>query len=68
MALIFTAIVLYILANILPVMVTAQLGTSEGNSSLGHVVLLIHHGSHPVAAVILIASVLVPTGKFMSIS
>ncbi|MBW2705759.1 MAG: paraquat-inducible protein A, partial [Deltaproteobacteria bacterium] len=32
------------------------------------VVLLIHHGSYPIAAVIFVASVLVPTGKLAAIS
>ena len=30
--------------------------------------LLIHHGSYPIAAVIFIASVMVPTGKLIAIS
>lgn len=68
MALVFTAIVLYIPANVLPIMTTAQLGTPEDSTILGGVVVLIHHESYPIAAVIFIASVLVPTGKLMAIS
>ena len=58
-ALIVTACVLYIPANVLPIMTTTQLGQPEGSTILGGVVLLIHHGSYPIAAVIFIASVLV---------
>jgi len=66
-ALVITAIMLYIPANILPIMTTTQLGRPEDSTILGGVVLLIHHGSYPIAAVIFIASVMVPTGKLIAI-
>ena len=68
MALVFTAVLLYIPANILPIMTTTQLGTPEDSTILGGVVLLIHHESYPIAAVIFIASVMVPTGKLFAIT
>jgi paraquat-inducible protein A len=67
LALLFTAMLLYIPANVLPIMTTTQLGTTEPSTILGGVVLLIHHESYPIAAVIFIASVMVPTGKMISI-
>ena len=67
MALVFTAVVLYIPANVLPIMTTTQLGAPTDSTILGGVVLLIHHGSYPIAAVIFIASVLVPSGKLIAI-
>jgi paraquat-inducible protein A len=67
-ALVVTATLLYIPANILPIMTTTMLGTAEPSTILGGVVLLIHHGSYPIAAVIFIASVMVPTGKLISIT
>lgn len=67
-ALVFTATLLYIPANILPIMTTTMLGTAEPSTIIGGVVLLIHHGSYPIAAVIFIASVLVPTGKLIAIT
>ena len=67
MALVITAIVLYIPANVLPIMTTTQLGTPVDSTILGGVVLLIDMGSIPIAAVIFIASVLVPTGKLLAI-
>jgi paraquat-inducible protein A len=66
-ALAVTALVLYIPANILPIMTTTQLGTPEDSTILGGVVLLIDMGSFPVAAVIFVASVLVPSGKLLAI-
>ena len=68
MALVFTATLLYIPANILPIMTTTMLGTAEPSTIIGGVVLLIHHGSYPIAAVIFIASVMVPTGKLIAIT
>ena len=40
----------------------------SGKIILGGVVLLVHHGSYPIAAVIFIASVLVPLGKLTALS
>ena len=67
LALLITAIVLYIPANVLPIMTTTQLGRSIDSTILGGVILLVQMGSYPVAAVIFIASVLVPIGKFVAI-
>ncbi len=64
-ALLITAVVCYIPANILPIMVTNQLGSAEASTILGGVVLLWHHGSYPIAAVIFIASVFVPLAKML---
>lgn len=63
LALLVTATILYIPANVLPIMVTDQLGQSAASTILGGVVLLVKMGSFPIAAVIFIASVLVPLGK-----
>lgn len=66
LALLFTACVLYIPANLYPIMITEQLGSAEGSTILGGVILLIHHGAVPVALVIFLFSVMVPLGKIMS--
>lgn len=68
LALLITALVLYIPANVLPIMTTTQLGRSTDSTILGGVILLVGMGSYPVAAVIFIASVLVPVGKFIAIA
>ena len=66
LALLVTASVLYIPANVYPIMFTDQLGSTEASTILGGVVLLIKLGSIPVAAVIFIFSVMVPLGKLIA--
>ncbi len=66
LALLITASILYIPANLYPIMYTDQLGSTEASTILGGVVLLIKLGSVPIAAVIFIASVMVPLGKLIA--
>lgn len=66
LALLFTACLLYIPANLYPIMYTDQLGSTEASTILGGVILLIDLGSVPVAAVIFVFSVMVPLGKLMA--
>ncbi len=65
-ALLITACILYIPANLLPIMYTDQLGSTEASTIIGGVVLLIKLGSIPIAAIIFIASVMVPSGKLIA--
>lgn len=65
-ALLVTACILYIPANVLPIMYTDQLGKTEASTIIGGVVLLIKLGSIPIAAIIFIASVMVPSGKLIA--
>jgi len=67
LALLITACLLYIPANLYPIMYTDQLGSTEASTILGGVILLIDLGSVPVAMVIFVFSVMVPTGKIMAI-
>ena len=67
LALLVTAAVLYIPANILPIMITDQFGNATASTILGGVVLLIDMGSVPIAAIIFIASVMVPLGKLIAL-
>lgn len=62
-ALLLTAVLLYIPANSLPIMVTSTLGNQEPSTIIGGVVLLWQSGSYPIAFVIFVASVLVPVAK-----
>ena len=66
LALLVTACLLYIPANLYPIMYTDQLGKTEASTILGGVILLIDLGSAPIAAVIFIFSVMVPSGKLMA--
>ena len=57
-ALLCTSVLLYIPANVLPIMTTSQLGRTIESTMLGGVVLLVEDGSYPIAGVIFIAQVL----------
>jgi paraquat-inducible protein A len=67
LALLLTASILYIPANLYPIMITEQLGSSHASTILGGIVLLIELGSAPIAAVIFLASVVVPLGKLITL-
>jgi paraquat-inducible protein A len=66
LALLVTACLLYIPANLYPIMYTDQLGSTEASTIMGGVILLIELGSAPIAVVIFIFSVMVPSGKLMA--
>jgi paraquat-inducible protein A len=59
--------ILYVPANVLPIMTTTTLGSETESTILGGVLLLVEMGSYPVAAVIFVASVMVPLGKFIAL-
>lgn len=60
-----TALILYIPANVLPIMHTFTLGNSEPSTILGGVILLWQMGSYPIAMIIFFASVVVPVAKLV---
>ena len=62
-ALLLAACVLYIPANVLPIMQNEFLGEVSENTIISGVIVLWEHGSYPVALVIVIASVFVPLAK-----
>ena len=64
-AYLITAMIVYIPANLYPIMHTRLLGVDEPNTILGGVILLWQHGSYPIASVVFIASILVPVGKML---
>ena len=67
LALVFTAMIFYVPANLYPIMTTTLLGYKEGSTILGGVVLFFQMGSYFVASVIFIASVIIPIAKMMAI-
>lgn len=67
-ALLAAAAVLYIPANVYPIMTTTSLGRSNPSTIIGGVVQLLEMGSWPVALVILVASVIVPLGKLIALA
>ncbi|WP_415899156.1 PqiA/YebS family transporter subunit [Neptuniibacter sp. QD48_11] len=66
-AYLITAVILYLPANIYPIMNTTLLGSEDPSTIMGGVVLLWQHGSYPIALVVFIASVLVPIAKMLMI-
>ncbi|MGO9515394.1 MAG: paraquat-inducible protein A [Steroidobacteraceae bacterium] len=67
-ALTFAAAICYIPANALPVLDTTTPAGSEADTILGGVVYLYTSGSWPLALVVLIASVMIPLGKLVSLA
>ena len=68
MALLITAALFYIPANLFPIMTTTVLGEPKGSTIIGGVVLFIQDGSYFVAFVIFTASVLIPLMKMLAIA
>jgi paraquat-inducible protein A len=66
-ALLLTAAVLYIPANLLPIMTVNSLGSGQSDTIMSGVLELVHLGMLPIAAVVFIASILVPTFKLVGL-
>tara|TARA_B110000977_G_C11039191_1_gene478224 strand:- start:402 stop:1022 length:621 start_codon:yes stop_codon:yes gene_type:complete len=66
LALLFTGIIFYIPANTLPMLSTRLLGSDSNSTIIGGAIELWGYGSYPIAAIIFIASVLIPLAKFCS--
>lgn len=64
-ALLITAVLLYIPANMWPIMHTNLLGQSEPSTIMGGIILLWKSGSYPIATIIFVASVIVPAAKLI---
>ena len=67
-ALVVAAAICYVPANLLPVLTTNALGSSDSDTIMGGVVLLYNTGSWPLALVVLVASVMVPLGKLVALT
>ena len=66
-ALLITAAILYIPANLLPIMTVNSLGKGQPDTIMSGVITLVENGMLPIAAVVFIASILVPTFKLVGI-
>ena len=67
-ALLIAAIIMYFPANLFPVMVVTSLGSTEGDTIMGGTIYLATSGDWPLALIIFIASILVPTTKLLILS
>ena len=64
-ALVVAAVILYVPANVFPVMTVTSLGKTQSDTILSGVIFLLHHGMWPLAALIFFASVFVPLLKLV---
>ncbi len=67
-ALLLAAFVMYIPANLLPVMVITSLGKTESDTIMSGVISLATSGDWPLALVVFIASIVVPSLKLLILS
>ncbi|MES2821785.1 MAG: paraquat-inducible protein A [Pseudomonadota bacterium] len=67
-ALLITAALLFIPANLLPIMSVSSFGKGQPDTILSGVISLVHYDMLPIAAVVFIASILVPTFKLVGIA
>jgi paraquat-inducible protein A len=67
-ALLICAAILYIPANLLPVMYTRTLLDEERDTIMSGVLVLLHSGSWPIAVLVFIASIVVPLLKIIALS
>jgi paraquat-inducible protein A len=68
LSLLITAALLYIPANIYPIMSTELLGDTTESTIIGGVILFLQHESYFIAAVIFIASIIVPMAKMLALA
>lgn len=61
------SIVLYVPANVLPIMTVSQIGGQEENTIMGGVITFWQMHAYPVAIIIFTASVLIPILKMLAI-
>jgi len=67
-ALLTAAAICFVPANVLPVLSTTTLGSSDAENIMGGVVFLYTSGSWPLAAIVLIASIMIPLGKLVALA
>ena len=67
LALLGAAMLMFLPANLYPIMITTSLGSTEPATILQGVLMFFQHGDWPIALVILIASIFVPVGKMLAL-
>ncbi|MFT5728272.1 MAG: paraquat-inducible protein A [Desulforhopalus sp.] len=67
-ALVFTSIILFVPANLLPIMEVDFLGVPERSTILDGIIYFFQHGSYGIGLVIFTASILVPVFKIIGLS
>jgi paraquat-inducible protein A len=67
-ALVIAAAVLYVPANVLPVMITREFLEDEPDTILSGVLVLLQSGSWPIAVLVFVASIVVPLLKILALA
>lgn len=67
-ALVIAGLILYIPANMLPIMTVTSLGTTQSDTILSGIFYLFLHGMWPLALLVFFASVVVPMLKLVALS
>lgn len=67
LALVMTAMLLYIPANTLPIMTTTVLGDSSDSTIAGGIILFLEHHSYFIALIIFTASLIIPIAKMSAL-
>lgn len=67
LALVITALLFYIPANLYPIMTTVLLGDRTDTTLVGGVLLFLDHGSYGIAFVIFTASIVIPMAKIAAL-
>jgi len=67
-ALVLAAMILYVPANLLPIMKITSVGGTFGHTIMGGVIELFQMGSWDIALVVLVASIMVPVFKLVALS
>lgn len=61
-------VILFVPANIYPMLITNTLVEHSESTIVGGVVELIHHHNYGIAAIVFVASILIPVGKFIAVA
>lgn len=64
----FAGLICYIPGNTLAIMITSSLGRDTESTIVGGIISLFHHGSYAVGGVVMVASLMVPIAKFVTIA
>ena len=67
-ALTITAVLLYIPANMLPMMTVSKLGSGQPDTIMSGVISLANHGMVPIAILVFVASILIPLLKLLGMT
>ena len=67
-ALVIAAAILYVPANVLPVMITREFFEDEPDTILSGVLVLLQSGSWPIAVLVFVASIVVPLLKILAMA